>query len=78
MNAALPGYEYVASGSENGRVIVWRRGHSVPIQKLLGHASVVNTVSSVNLDLTGVVSTHKKQYWALASASDDHSVILWL
>lgn len=57
--------DLVASGGEDCCVHVWHRRHGRQLQRLEGHTQAVNKVSwCVSRGL-------------LASASDDHSVLLW-
>jgi len=57
--------DIVASGGEDHCVHVWHRRHKRQLQRLEGHSQAVNAVSWS--------PTHR----LLASASDDHVVILW-
>lgn len=57
---------YVASGSEDGKVYIWHRGHEKPIEVLSGHTKAVSCVS-----------WNKAIPSMLASVSDDHSVRIW-
>jgi len=57
--------DLVASGGEDHCVHVWHRRHGRHLQRLEGHTQAVNAVSWS--------SAHR----LLASASDDHTVILW-
>jgi len=57
--------DIVASGGEDHCVHIWHRRHRRQLQRLEGHSQAVNAVSwSATRRL-------------LASASDDHTVILW-
>merc|ERR1712107_774643 len=54
---------FLASGGEDHRVYVWHRRHRRLLRRLCGHTEPVNAVS-----------------WSkglLASASDDHCIIIW-
>jgi len=55
--------DFLASGGEDHRVYVWHRRHRRLLRRLCGHTEPVNAVS-----------------WSkglLASASDDHCIIIW-
>jgi len=56
--------DFLASGGEDQRVYVWHRRHQRLIRRLCGHTEPVNAVSWNGAGL-------------LASASDDHSIIIW-
>lgn len=56
--------DFVASGGEDHRVYIWHRRHGRLIRRLCGHTEPVNSVS---WNVHGL----------LASASDDHSIIVW-
>merc|ERR1712060_198814 len=56
--------DFLARGGEDYAVYIWHRPHGRLLRRLEGHAESVNAVSW-NGD--GI----------LASASDDHSIILW-
>jgi WD40 repeat protein len=62
---AWAGNDLVASGGEDHCVHVWHRRHGRHLQRLEGHTQAVNAVS------------WSPAHRMLASASDDHTVILW-
>jgi len=57
--------DLIASGGEDSCVHVWHRRHGRQLQRLEGHSKEVNAVSWC------------QAHSVLASASDDHAVILW-
>lgn len=57
--------DFLASGGEDHCVHVWHRRHQRQLQRLEGHSKEVNAVSWC------------EEQRLLASASDDHTVILW-
>jgi len=57
--------DLLASGGEDHCVHVWHRRHGRQLRRLEGHAQAVNAVS------------WSQVHSLLASASDDHTVILW-
>uniref|UniRef100_A0AAF5DSP5 LisH domain-containing protein n=1 Tax=Strongyloides stercoralis TaxID=6248 RepID=A0AAF5DSP5_STRER len=61
-----PQDEFIASGSEDNKVVIWNRKKAEPLLYLNGHSKMVNSVSwnSVNP-------------YMLASAGDDGTVIIW-
>jgi hypothetical protein len=58
---------FVASGSEDSRVYVWRRSSGALVAKLVGHGGVVNAVS-----------WNPRHAGMLASGSDDGTVRIWI
>ncbi|XP_078173879.1 transducin family protein / WD-40 repeat family protein [Carex rostrata] len=58
---------FVASGSEDSKIYIWRRKCKTPIKILTGHSMTVNSVTW----------NHAKPHM-LASASDDHTVRIWI
>jgi len=56
--------DFLASGGEDQRVYVWHRRHKRLIRRLCGHSEPVNAVSWNGHGL-------------LASASDDHTIVIW-
>ncbi|TVU35928.1 hypothetical protein EJB05_17835, partial [Eragrostis curvula] len=58
---------FLASGSEDSKVYIWRRGSQTPIKVLRGHSMVVSCVS-----------WNPTRPHMLASASDDHTIRIWL
>jgi len=57
--------DFLSSGGEDCCVHVWHRSHGRQLRRLTGHTKAVNSVSWSN------------ECRLLASASDDHTVILW-
>eukprot|EP00002_Diphylleia_rotans_P020376 TRINITY_DN3958_c0_g1_i4.p1 TRINITY_DN3958_c0_g1~~TRINITY_DN3958_c0_g1_i4.p1 ORF type:complete len:524 (+),score=94.61 TRINITY_DN3958_c0_g1_i4:295-1866(+) len=57
---------FIASGSEDAKVVIWNRKAGDIVQELLGHTASVNYVAS-NLHHPNI----------LASASDDHTICIW-
>merc|ERR1712146_21190 len=64
--------DFIASGGEDHNVYVWHRRHRRLLRRLYGHTDAVNCVSwsGINSGASGA--------GLLASASDDHSVIICL
>lgn len=58
--------DFVASGSEDGRVCIWNSKRDFPLATLIGHSGAVNCVS-----------WNPVFYQMLASASDDRTVRIW-
>ncbi|KAJ8899164.1 hypothetical protein K2173_011951 [Erythroxylum novogranatense] len=58
---------FIASGSENSLVYIWNRRNSSPIEVLSGHLMTVNSVS-----------WNPRRHQMLASASDDHTIRIWV
>jgi WD40 repeat protein len=58
---------FVASGSEDSRVYVWRRSTGAMVAKLVGHGGVVNAVA-----------WNPRHAGMLASGSDDGTVRIWM
>uniref|UniRef100_A0AC35U6N5 LisH domain-containing protein n=1 Tax=Rhabditophanes sp. KR3021 TaxID=114890 RepID=A0AC35U6N5_9BILA len=61
-----PSYKFIASGSEDSKVVIWNKNTDTPTVELLGHSKMVNAVSWNPLNQT-----------LLASCSDDGSVRIW-
>uniref|UniRef100_A0A0N5C967 LisH domain-containing protein n=1 Tax=Strongyloides papillosus TaxID=174720 RepID=A0A0N5C967_STREA len=61
-----PQDEFIASGSEDNKVVIWNRKKPEPLLYLNGHSKMVNSVS------WNPVNSHM-----LASAGDDGTVIIW-
>uniref|UniRef100_A0A0N4ZIV4 LisH domain-containing protein n=1 Tax=Parastrongyloides trichosuri TaxID=131310 RepID=A0A0N4ZIV4_PARTI len=61
-----PNDEFIASGSEDNKVVIWNRKKSEPLLFLNGHTKMVNSVSWNPV--------HSNM---LASAGDDGTVIIW-
>ncbi|XP_062205060.1 WD repeat-containing protein WDS homolog [Phragmites australis] len=58
---------FIASGSEDSQVYIWKRHLGTPIKVLHGHSMIVNCVS-----------WNPSRPQMLASASDDHTIRIWL
>ncbi|PKI76851.1 hypothetical protein CRG98_002837 [Punica granatum] len=58
---------FIASGSEDSRVYIWNRQNTRLIEVLSGHKMTVNCVS-----------WNPRRHKMLASASDDHSIRIWM
>ncbi|KAJ4784421.1 WD repeat-containing protein 26 [Rhynchospora pubera] len=61
------GCSFVASGSEDSKIYIWRRKCESPIKVLMGHSMIVNSVT-----------WNPARPHMLASASDDHTVRIWM
>ncbi|TMS36140.1 hypothetical protein L596_003385 [Steinernema carpocapsae] len=57
---------FIATGSEDNKVLVWNKEHEQPIKILAGHTGTVNAVS-----------WNPRYHDMLASASDDGTVRIW-
>ena len=57
---------FIASGSEDAYVYIWRRDKCTRMSRLAGHTATVNTVA-----------WHPTDPYLLASASDDTTIRLW-
>ncbi|KAK4573268.1 hypothetical protein RGQ29_031295 [Quercus rubra] len=57
---------FIASGSENSQVYIWKRQDTRPIEVLSGHDKTVNSVS-----------WNPRRPQMLASASDDQTIRIW-
>ena len=61
------GDTFVATGSENALVHIWHRETEKLLTSVEGHQATVNAVA-----------WNPRNHHMLASASDDHKVIIWL
>ncbi|XP_059628575.1 WD repeat-containing protein WDS homolog [Cornus florida] len=68
IHSCFGGYEsmFIASGSEDSQVYIWKRRNEKPLEVLAGHLGTVNCVS-----------WNPKMPEMLASASDDCTVRIW-
>ncbi|KAL9388212.1 hypothetical protein Peur_016817 [Populus x canadensis] len=69
IRSCLGGLEetFIASGSEDSRVFIWHRGQRIPIMQL----------QSIHTGTVNCVSWNPTNIHMLASASDDHKIVIW-